>query len=108
MLDMSTLTLRLPDSMDQQLNELAARKNLNRSELARAALEQYLREQERELLMSEMAAAFRVLATNPEARAESIAIAEEFLPLENEALDIAEGRKPGEPWPEELGEIWWK
>jgi len=105
---MSTLTLRLPDSMDRQLSELAARKHLNRSELARTALEQYLREQERERLMSEMAAAFSVLATNPEARAESIAIAEEFLPLDNEALDIAEGRKPGEPWPEELGEIWWK
>ncbi len=105
---MSTLTLRLPDNMDQQLNELAARKQLNRSEVARTALEQYLREQERERLMSEMVAAFRVLATNPEARAESIAIAEEFLPLDNEALDIAEGRKPGEPWPEELGDIWWK
>ena len=105
---MSTLTLRLPDSMDQQLNELAARKHLNRSELARTALEQYLCEQERERLMAGMEAAFRVLATNPEARVESIAIAEEFLPLDNEALDIAEGRKPGEPWPEELGEIWWK
>jgi hypothetical protein len=58
--------------------------------------------------MDEMVAAARVLATNPEARAESIAIAEEFLPLENEALDIAEGRTPGEPWPEELGDVWWK
>jgi metal-responsive CopG/Arc/MetJ family transcriptional regulator len=105
---MSTLTLRLPDSMDRQLSELAARKHLNRSELARTALEQYLHEQERERLIAEMEAAFRILATNSEARAESIAIAEEFLPLENEALDIAEGRKPGEPWPEELGEIWWK
>ena len=108
MFDMPTLTLRLPDSMDRQLSELAARKHLNRSELARTALEQYLREQERERLIAEMEAAFRILATNSEARAESIAIAEEFLPLENEALDIAEGRKPGEPWPEELGEIWWK
>jgi hypothetical protein len=44
------------------------------------------------------------LATNPEARAESIAIAEEFLPLDNEALDRAEGRKPGDLEPEP----WWK
>jgi hypothetical protein len=60
-----------------------------------------------------METAFRVLATNPEARAESIAIAEEFLPLDNEALDIAEGRKSGDiaegrksgdPEPEQ----WWK
>ena len=31
-------------------------------------------------------------------------IAEEFLPLDNEALDIAEDRKPGDPEPER----WWK
>ncbi len=105
---MSTLTLRLPDELDARLNRLAALEDKSRSELARAALEQYLRDQERERLMAGMEAAFRVLATNPDARAESIAIAEEFLPLDNEALDIAEGRKPGEPWPEELGEIWWK
>lgn len=105
---MPTLTLRLPDNMDKQLTELAASKQLNRSELVRTALEQYLCDQERERLMAEMEVAFRVLATNPEARAESIAIAEEFLPLDNEALDIAEGRMPGEPWPEEQGGIWWK
>ncbi len=105
---MSTLTLRLPDELDARLNRLAALEDKSRSELARTALDSFLREMERERLMAEMEAAFRILATNPEARAESIAIAEEFLPLDNEALDIAEGRKPGEPWPEELGEIWWK
>ena len=105
---MSTLTLRLPDELDDRLNRLAAIKDVSRSELARTALDSFLREQERERLMAEMEAAFRVLSTNPVARAESIAIAEEFLPLDNEALDIAEGRKPGEPWPEELGEVWWK
>ncbi len=105
---MSTLTLRLPDELDARLNRLAALEDKSRSELARTALDSFLREMERTRFMDEMVAAFRVLATNPEARAESIAIAEEFLPLDNEALDIAEGRKPGEPWPEELGDIWWK
>lgn len=101
---MATLNLRLPDSLDRQLSALAAQTQQNRSDLARAALEQYVRDQERERLMAEMEAAFRVLATSPEARAESIAIAEEFLPLENEALDFVEGREPGDAEPE----AWWK
>ena len=101
---MATLNLRIPDKLDRQLTALAAQTQQNRSDLARTALEKYLCEQERERLMAEMEAAFRFLATNPEARAHSIAIAEEFLPLDNEALDIAEGRKPGDPEPEP----WWK
>ena len=101
---MATLNIRLPDSLDRQLSALAAQTHQNRSDLARAALEKYLRDKEHERLMDEMVAAARFLATNPEARAESIAIAEEFLPLENEVLDIAEGRKPGDPEPEQ----WWK
>ena len=105
---MSTLTLRLPDELDKRLNRLAALEDKSRSELARTALERFLWELEHKRFMDEMVAAARVLATHPEARAESIAIAEEFLPLENEALDIAEGRKPGDPWPEELGDVWWK
>jgi metal-responsive CopG/Arc/MetJ family transcriptional regulator len=105
---MATLTLRLPDELDARLSRFAALEEISRSELARTALDGFLRELERKRFMDEMVAAARVLATNPEARAESIAIAEEFLPLDNEALDIAEGRKPGDPWPEELGDIWWK
>ena len=101
---MATLTLRLPDKLDKQLTALAAQTHRNRSDLARTALEKFLCDQEQERLMAEMVAAARFLATNPEARAESLAIAEEFLPLDNEALDLAEGRKPGDPEPEQ----WWK
>lgn len=101
---MATLNIRLPDSLDQQLTALAAQTHQNRSDLARTALEKYLREQAQERMMAEMEAAFRILATHPEARAESIAIAEEFLPLDNEALDLAEGRQPSDPQPEQ----WWK
>ena len=101
---MATLSLRLPDNLDRQLTALAAQTHQNRSDLARAALEKFLRDKEHEHLMAEMVKAARFLATDPEARAESIAIAEEFLPLDNEALDRAEGRKPGDPEPEQ----WWK
>jgi len=102
--DVATLNLRLPDSLDRQLTALAAQTHQNRSDLARTALEKFVRDQERERLIAEMVEAAQFLATNPEARAESIAIAEEFLPLDNEALDRAEGRKPGDPEPEP----WWK
>lgn len=101
---MATLTLRLPDDLDRQLAALAAQTHQTRSDLARTALEKFLRDQEQERLMAKMVEAARFLATNPEARAESLAIAEEFLPLDNEALDLAEGRKPGDPEPEQ----WWK
>ena len=51
-------------------------------------------------LVSEAKAAYADESIRREARE----IAEEFLPLDNEALDLAEGRKPGDP---EL-EPWWK
>ena len=101
---MGTLTLRLPEKLDQQLTVLAAQNHQNRSELARTALEKFVRDQEREQLLAGMVEAFRFLATNPAARAESIAIAEEFAVADSEALDISEGRKPGDPEPEQ----WWK
>ncbi|MDP2761438.1 MAG: ribbon-helix-helix protein, CopG family [Sideroxyarcus sp.] len=105
---MGTLTLRLPEKLDQQLTVLAAQTHQNRSKLARAALEKFVHDQEREQLLAGMVEAFRFLATNPEARAESIAIAEEFAVADSEALDIAEGRKPGEPSSSEPEEQWWK
>lgn len=102
--DMGTLTLRLPEKLDARLSELAKLEDTSRSELARTALEKFLREMEREQLLAGMVEAARFLATNPEARAESIAIAEEFAVADSEALDISEGRKPGDPKPGK----WWK
>jgi hypothetical protein len=67
----------------------------------------YLARRERERFMAELAAAARALANDPEAVAESLEIAEDFLPLDNEALDLAEGRQPGEPRPEETEGKWW-
>ena len=105
---MATLTLRLPDDLDRQLTVLAEQTHQNRSELARTALEKFIRDQEREKLLDGMVEAFRFLATNSDARAHSLAIAEEFLPLDIEALDISEGRKPDESSPPESEEQWWK
>lgn len=101
---MGTLNLRLPDNLDRQLTALAAQTHQNRSALARMALEKFLREQEQKHFMDAMVEAAKFLATDPEARAESKAIAEDFAFADNEALDLAEGRKPGDSEPEQ----WWK
>lgn len=105
---MGTLSLRLPEEIEQKLADEARLANVPRSEVARQAIAEYLVRQEKERFMAELVAEARAAYANEEVRREAIEIAEEFLPLDNEALDIAEGRKPGEPWPEELGEKWWK
>lgn len=54
---------------------------------------------ERERTLREMVKAARRLQADKEARQEMVATAEEFLPLENEALEIAEGTSEDlEPW----------
>lgn len=101
---MATLTLRLPDDLDRQLTALAAQTHQNRSELARTALEKFLRELERKQLMDALVAEAKAAYANEAVRQHAREIAEEFLPLDNEALDVAEGRKPGDPEPAK----WWK
>lgn len=101
---MATLTLRLPDDLDRQLTALAAQTHRNRSDLARAALENFLRELERKQLMDALVAEAKAAYADEAVRQHARRIAEEFLPLDNEALDLAEGRKPGDPEPER----WWK
>ena len=101
---MATLTLRLPDSLDKQLTALAAQTHQNRSELARAALENFLRELERKQLMDALVSEAKAAYADEAVRRHAREIAEVFLPLDNEALDIAEGRKPGDPEPAK----WWK
>lgn len=101
---MGTLNLRLPDNLDRQLTALAAQTHQNRSTLARTALEKFLREQEQKRFMDALAAEVKAAYSDEAIRREAREIAEEFLPLDNEALDLAEGRKPGDPEPEQ----WWK
>jgi predicted transcriptional regulator len=40
---MATLTLRIPDELDQELEEQSAASRLSKSDLAREALQRYLR-----------------------------------------------------------------
>lgn len=89
---MSLVSIRLPDDIENSLTREAERTRRPKSEIARDAIVDYLKRQERERYLAGLEAAARVLANDPQSRAESLEMAEEFLPLENEALAVAEPR----------------
>ena len=94
-----TLTLRLPEKLDARLSQFAKLADSSRSELVRTALEKFLRDMEREKLLTSMVEAARFLAKNPEASAEGMAISAEFAAADSEALDLAEqGDAEAEKW----------
>ena len=82
---MSLISLRLPDGLDALLNQEAKASKRAKSEIARTAIADYLKQQERERFM-----AAYVRSAHARDPAEALAMAEEFLPLENEALALAE------------------
>ena len=98
---MGTLTLRLSDQLDARLSLFAKLEDSSRSELVRTALERFLRDMDRDKLMAGMVDAARCLASNPDARAESMAISTEFADADSDALDLAEQGSAGQ-------EKWWK
>jgi predicted transcriptional regulator len=104
---MDNLSLRLPDDVQRRLEAEAKLTHRKRSEVAREAIAEYLHRQERDRFIAEFMAEARAYAKDPRARRESRELAEEWLVADNEALDIAEGREPGEPWPED-NERWWE
>ncbi len=105
---MSMLNIRLTDQIEQQLSEEARRENRTRSEIARDALSWYLTEIEKKRFMDQLLEEAREAYANENIRQEAKEIAEEFLPLENEVLDIAEDLKSGKLQHEAPGEKWWK
>ena len=105
---MPALSLRLPEDLDRRLEDEANLERLPRSEVVRIAISDYLARRERERFMAELVAEARTAYADQAIRREALELAEEGIVTSNEALDIAEGRKPGDPWPEESGERWWK
>lgn len=95
---MATLSIRLTDELEERLDEEARLRETNRSEVAREALDEYLRRSERERFMVELVEEARQLKDDPE----TLRLIEEWLPIDNEAMEIAEGRPAGadeeEPW----------
>jgi len=106
---MGSMSLRLTEGLGQRLAEEAKIERKLRSELVREAVREFLHRREQERFMAAMVAEPRQAYGDPEIRREAIAIVEEFLPLDNAALDLAEGRRPGESGPEEAagGKWWW-
>jgi predicted transcriptional regulator len=87
---MSVISLRLPDDLEANLEEEARLSNRPRSEIARDAIADYLARLERERFLASLEAAARNLASNPESSSEALSVAEQFLPLDNEALALGE------------------
>lgn len=84
------ISLRLPDDLEARLEKEASLTSRPRSEVARDAIADYLARVERERFLASLEAAARILASNPETGGEALALAEQFLPLDNEALELGE------------------
>lgn len=80
---MSTVSIRLPDDVERRLAQEVERSQRGKSELVRDAIIDYLDRQERERFLAEIARAARSRGDE-----EAIALAEEALPLDNEALEL--------------------
>ncbi|WP_019625848.1 CopG family transcriptional regulator [Thioalkalivibrio sp. ALJT] len=94
---MSMLNVRLPDDLERRLAEEAARADMPRSELVRAAIDEMLERRATERRERQLEGAARVIAEDPELYQEARDMAEQFLPLESEAPD-PDGEADGGPW----------
>ena len=98
---MNAISLRLPDHLEQQLNEEARRSGQPRSQLLREALETLLHQRQEERAQAALKLAAVALASDAGACAEAQAMAADFLLAENEALAGAEAPASAtstEPW----------
>ena len=102
---MGALSLRLQDDLERKLSQEASLSGQPRSQLIREALEALLLHRERERAEAALVGAATALATNDEAREETLAIAADFLHAENEALALGEpgvglndGNSPASLW----------
>lgn len=89
---MPTLSLRLPDDVDALLDREAGVSLRPKSEIARQAIVDFLVRRERERFHQAILRAARARGD-----AEALEIAAEGLPLDNEALALAESRLVHEP-----------
>lgn len=99
---MVRLSVRISDDLAIRLKREAQATGETRSQVARKALERHLQvAPDERRFMEAMVEAARWIPSDSEARRETLDLCEEFLPLENEALELAEGRKQG------AEETWW-
>jgi predicted transcriptional regulator len=89
---MAGLSLRLPQELEARLDAEARRDGVGRSEVARAAITEFLDRRDRERYVAAFVAEARSAYAVPEIRNTALALAEEALPLDNEGLGVAEAR----------------
>ena len=95
---MRLLSIRLPDDLDRKLAAEARRTKKTRSLLAREAIDAFLLSRQRAEVDRLLRKAARLSTPG------DVEVAEEALPYDNEALEEAEGRPTGDPWPPK----WWR
>lgn len=89
---MSAFSLRIPKALEDRLDLEARRSGVPRSAVARTALEFFLDRRERERLLAGFVAEARTTYGDAARRDELLALADEALPFDNEALEISEAR----------------
>ena len=89
---MPGFSLRLPEELESRLDAEARREGLARSEIARAAIVEFLDRRERQRYLAGFVLEAKAAYADPAIRREALALAEESLPLDNEGLGIAESR----------------
>jgi predicted transcriptional regulator len=83
---MATLNMRLDDELERRLAREAKIAAQTRSQVARAAIAAFLEQRERQRFLEQIAHAARERGGR-----EALAVAEEALATDNEALELAEG-----------------
>jgi len=98
---MAAISLRLADEIEARLSEEARIEGCPRSEVARAAILEYLERREKQRFMKELVDEARRAYADPVIRRESMEIAEEGmddLPERITTDERAAGIDPGEKW----------
>ncbi len=96
-----SISIRLPDDLEQKLKEEVRISRRNRSDVVREAVGEYLTRREKERLIEEMKAAARILSSDPAAVRESRELGEEGLDDWIEGIEREEraaGVDPNEKW----------
>lgn len=92
---MTGFSLRLPDELETRLDREARAEGLPRSEIARAAIVEFLDRREKERVIAAYVKEAQAAYSTPELRKEALALTEEALPLDNESLALAEAPTAG-------------
>jgi len=110
---MGAISVRVPDELETRLNREADLAQLPRSAVVREAIADLVVRRERERFLGEYIAEARRGYADPALHSEALALAEESVELDNEALALAEALPPAQgpsldALPDPAGAPWWR